>query len=116
MCAESILSSVHTLIDTQDPFFKQQTFTDMLTHRGDSSSSLQLVCLKMLNAVLDRLPENDLARLLTSICSFVSHPNVACRFQMLLGLITVYDLYSADNFKITSATTLEIKRVCSSKT
>lgn len=88
MCAESILSSIRTV---QDPFFKLPAFMEMLTHR---ESALQLVCLKMINAVLDKQSEEELGRLMPVICSFVTHSHVACRYQMLVALITVYEMYS----------------------
>lgn len=89
MCAESILSSIRTL---QDPFFKLNSFMDMLTHRD---SSLQIVCLKMFNAMLDKQSEDELVRLMPVVCSFVNHTHVACRYQMLIALISVYDMYSS---------------------
>lgn len=85
MCAESILSSIKTL---EDPLFKMPSFMDMLTHR---ESSLQLVCLKMIYELLDKQTDDELSRLLPIICSFINHPYVACRYQMILILISVYD-------------------------
>lgn len=105
MCAESILSSIRTL---QDPFFKLNSFMEMLTHRD---SSLQIVCLKMFNAMLDKQTEDELERLMPVVCSFVNHSHVACRYQMLTALITVYDMYSAGSGRNLSPAALSLKNV-----
>jgi DNA-dependent protein kinase catalytic subunit len=76
---------------------------DMLTHR---ESSLQLVCLKMVHELLSSQSEDELNRLIAVICSFITHPYVACRYQMLLILIAVFEAYQ---FKNDTATTFSIK-------
>jgi DNA-dependent protein kinase catalytic subunit len=76
---------------------------DMLTHR---ESSLQLVCLKMIHELLNNQTEDELNRLMPVICSFINHPYVACRYQMLLILIAIFDAYQ---FKNDSTTTFSIK-------
>ena len=75
----------------------------MLTHR---ESSLQLVCLKMIHELLNNQTEDELNRLMPVICSFINHPYVACRYQMLLILIAIFDAYQ---FKNDSTTTFSIK-------
>ena len=94
MCAESVLSAIKTV---DEPVFKTKVFNEMLTHRDNS---LQLVCLKMIHAVSDKQSDEDLVKLLPSICSFHTHPNTACRAQMLLTLVAIYEKYS---FKITDS-------------
>ena len=70
MCAESILASIST-VDTQ--ILRNSSFTDMITHRD---SSLQLVCLKMINGLLSKLNEEELVRLLPIVCGFIDHGHV----------------------------------------
>jgi DNA-dependent protein kinase catalytic subunit len=92
MCAESILSSIKQVTD---PIFKLPTFTEMIEHRD---SSLQLVCLKMIYALIDKQTPEELARLLKLVCNFIDHPNVACRYQMLEILRLVDEIYhNVDN-------------------
>jgi DNA-dependent protein kinase catalytic subunit len=92
MCAESILASIKQVTD---PIFKLQTFTEMIEHRD---SSLQLVCLKMIYALIDKQNPDELARLLKMVCNFINHPNVACRYQMLEILRLVDEIYhNVDN-------------------
>lgn len=105
MCAESILSSIRTL---QDPFFNTKTFEEMITHR---ESSLQLVCLKMINEVLNIQTEDEIDRLLNHICSFVNHSNVACRYQMLIALIAIFELYQVKVNEIKISVSANIKKL-----
>ena len=70
MCAESILASIST-VDTL--ILRNNAFTDMITHRD---SSLQLVCLKMINGLLSKLNEEELVRLLPIVCGFIDHGHV----------------------------------------
>ncbi len=87
MCAESILSSIKCI---EDPLFKTSSFMDMLTHR---ESSLQLVCLKMIYELLSKQSDEEIQRLLPIICSFINHPFVACRYQMILIMINLFGMY-----------------------
>ena len=87
MCAESILSSI---IAMEDSLFKFPSFMEMLTHR---QSSLQFVCLKMIYALLKKQSDEELDRILPVICSFIVHPCTACRYQMILILILVFEKY-----------------------
>ena len=96
MCAESILSSIKVL---EDPLFKTRAFMEMISHR---ESSLQLVCLKMIYVLCERQSEEELARLMPIICDFKKHSNAACRYQMLLILILVYE---GNQFKINESIT-----------
>ncbi|CAF0815340.1 unnamed protein product [Brachionus calyciflorus] len=87
MCAESILSSIKIL---EDPLFKTQNFMDMLTHRD---TPLQLICLKMINELLDKQSDEEIYRLLPHLCKFINHPHVSCRSQLILILISIFEIY-----------------------
>ncbi len=63
----------------------------------------------MIHELLDRQSEDELLRLLPTICSFKTHSQVACRYQMLQILISIFDAFQ---FKITdtlTGTALQIK-------
>ncbi|RNA36049.1 DNA-dependent kinase catalytic subunit [Brachionus plicatilis] len=87
MCAESILSSIRVL---QDPLFKSKNFIDMLTHRD---TPIQLICLKMIHETLDKQTDEDLDRLMPHLEKFIHHPHLSCRYQFVLILISLYEIY-----------------------
>jgi DNA-dependent protein kinase catalytic subunit len=91
MCAECILASLPKL---EDKIFNTKLFTDMITNRD---SLLQLVCLKMIYTMLDQQTEEDLNRLLPIVCSFKTHSNAACRYQMILILISLFEKFNLEN-------------------
>ena len=87
MCAESILSSIRVL---QDPLFRSQNFMEMLTHRD---TPIQLICLKMVYETLDKLNDEDLNRLMPHLEKFINHSHLSCRYQFVLILISLYEIY-----------------------
>jgi DNA-dependent protein kinase catalytic subunit len=92
LCAESILSSIHCL---EDAIYKKDYFVDMLTHRD---SSLQLVCLKIINELVDtKILPCDLVSLMPKICDFYKHSSVACRYHMIQILIKLFQKYNFAN-------------------
>jgi DNA-dependent protein kinase catalytic subunit len=89
LCAEAILSSVHSL---DDAIYKKPYFIEMLTHRD---SALQLVCLKLVYELVDtKILPVDMSGLLPKICDFHSHTSVACRYQMINILMKLYQKYN----------------------
>jgi DNA-dependent protein kinase catalytic subunit len=106
MCAESILSSIKLL---DDPILKTNAFMEMIEHR---ESSLQLVCLKMIGELLSKQSDEELIRLLPIVCNFVHHSNAACRYQMILILISVYEMCHL-TYTAPKTSTLTIKKMTS---
>ncbi len=102
MCAETLLASIKHL---QDPLFKTNTFMDMIQHRD---SSLQLICLKMIEATFVVQTKEEQYRLLKIVCNFINHPNVACRYQMTLILKSVDDNFSNEIKKLVGDVLLKL--------
>lgn len=85
LCGEAILAAASKL---EDAIYTKSYFFDMIRERD---SELQLICLKIVFELIDKINDNDILKLLPSICSFTSHTNAKCRLQVLNILMTLFD-------------------------
>jgi DNA-dependent protein kinase catalytic subunit len=85
-CAESILSAVSKL---EDLIYTKPYFIDMLQQRN---SALQLVCLKIIFELIDRISDANILTILPILTTqFLTHTNVNCRYQLAQILINLFN-------------------------
>ena len=62
----------------------------------------------MIYELLDKQPEEELCRLMPIVANFKTHQHFACRYQMLLILISVYEM---NQFKISDSASANAVRI-----
>ncbi len=63
----------------------------------------------MIHELVEKQSEEELLRLLPTICSFKNHSHVACRYQMLRILISIFENYQFKIANTLTPTCLQIK-------